>query len=192
MRVLKPKVDGTCFLDEILPMIRLTSSFSSHPSPASLATVASNYAAANLYLSSLAAQRRQRGVAANVIDIGAIMGIGYMAREVSDNVLAQCISAEYRKRSERLPARVRECFGSGQPEELITGLHVVAPEEDFKPAWCENPRFSHVVRSAASKAGHAVGMSTAAISPKELLKQGDAQDQVVQIVQGKIVDVHER
>lgn len=194
MWVLKPKVDGSRFLDEIfhddpLDFFILFSSLSCVFGNSGQ----SNYAAANMYMISLAAQRRQRGVAANVIDIGAIMGIGYMTREVSDNVLAQLISAGYRKMSERdfqlafANAILAGHVGSGQPEELITGLLVAAPEEDFKSAWCENPRFSHVVRSAASKAGHAVDKSVAAVSPKKLLKQADTQDQVLQIVQGKIL-----
>ena len=89
MRVLRPKVNGTRLLDDIFHNDRLDFfvMFSS------LASVfgnsgQSNYSAANMYMMSVAAKRRQRGVAASVIDIGAIMGTGYMAREVSEDVLS--------------------------------------------------------------------------------------------------------
>lgn len=199
MRVLKPKVDGTRFLDEIfydepLEFFILFSSLSCVFGNSGQ----SNYAAANMYMIGLAAQRRQRGAAASVIDIGAVMGIGYMAREVSDSVLAQLVGAGYRKMSEwdfRLAfanAILAGRVGSGHSEELITGLHVAAPEEDFKPTWCENSRFGYVVRSASSKAVHTMDKSAAAVSPGELLKLAETQSQVEQIVRGKIVRVYER
>ena len=198
MQVLKPKVDGTRFLDDLfyddpLDFFILFSSLSCVFGNSGQ----SNYAAANMYMISLAAQRRQRGVAASVIDIGAIMGIGYMAREVSRNVLAQLVTAGYRKMSERdfrlafanaiLAGRV----DSGQPEELITGLHVAAPDEDFKPTWYENSRFAHVIRSAASSIIDAADQAAAVVSPRELLKQAETQIQAEQIIKGKIVYVQD-
>ena len=199
MQVLKPKVDGTRFLDELfydykLDFFILFSSLSCVFGNSGQ----SNYAAANMYMISLAAQRRQRGVAASVIDIGAIMGIGYMAREVSHNVLTQLVTAGYRKMSERdfrlafASAILAGHVNSGQPEELITGLHVAAPDEDFKPTWYENSRFAHVIRSAASNIIDAADQSAAIVSPRELLKQAETQVEAEQIVQGKIDSIQEK
>ena len=192
MCVLRPKVDGTRYLDEIfrndpLDFFVLFSSLSCVFGNSGQ----SNYAAANMYMISLAAQRRQRGVAASVVDIGAIMGIGYMAREVSHNVLAQLVNAGYRKMSE---SDFRLAFAnavesgqkdSDQPEELITGLHVALPEENLKPAWSENPRFAHVIQKTASKAFYKKDKAAGTSSSRELLIHARTKAQVLQIIQGK-------
>ncbi|KAK5991435.1 Hybrid PKS-NRPS synthetase lepA [Cladobotryum mycophilum] len=76
-----PKVDGTTYLDEIFssPSLDFFILFSS------LSCIVgnigqSNYHAANLFMSSLAKQRREKGLAASVIDIGMVVDVGYVAR----------------------------------------------------------------------------------------------------------------
>ncbi|KAK1140467.1 putative Hybrid PKS-NRPS biosynthetic cluster [Aspergillus melleus] len=79
--VLKPKVEGSRYLDE---------TFSDHPLDffilfSSVGFVIgnsgqSNYVAANAFMASLVAQRRQKGLAASVMHIGAIIGAGYITR----------------------------------------------------------------------------------------------------------------
>lgn len=85
-KILKPKVLGSKFLDEI---------FSDKAKPldflvffSSVAYVTGNagqgiYGAANAFMASLTKQRRRRGLAASVINIGAILGAGYVSRELS-------------------------------------------------------------------------------------------------------------
>ena len=84
-KVMKPKVNGSIYLDEIF-----------HDSPldffiffSSVAAISGNkgqsiYGAANTFMHALAAQRRQRGVAGSVIDIGCVMGNGYVTRELTE------------------------------------------------------------------------------------------------------------
>ena len=85
-RVLKPKVHGSFYLDKIFS----DDSLDFFILFSSVAAVVgnrgqSNYSAANAFLCGLAAQRRARGLAASVIHIGAIVGTGYLTRNVSQD-----------------------------------------------------------------------------------------------------------
>lgn len=198
MRVLRPKVDGTRFLDDLFRNDKRLEFFVLFSSLSSVFgnSGQSNYAASNMYEIAVCAQRRERGVVASVIDIGAIMGIGYMAREVGQNVLGQLVENGYRKLSERdfhlafanaiLAGRV----GSDQPEELIMGLSSVAQSDQHKLAWTDNPRFSHVIQASSSRDGgnNGLGGSEATVSPRELLKLAESTDQVHKIIQDSVVD----
>ena len=85
LKVLKPKVDGSRYLDEIFhdDKLEFCVFFSS------LASIygnrgQSNYSAANAFMAALAAQRRSRGQAASILHLGAVMGAGYgMCRSFS-------------------------------------------------------------------------------------------------------------
>jgi hybrid polyketide synthase / nonribosomal peptide synthetase ACE1 len=193
-RVLRPKVEGSRILDQIF-----------HDDPldffvlfSSLSWVfgrngQSNYATANAYMAGLAAHRRARGVSASVIDIGAIMGTGYMAREVSDNILAQLVGSGYRKMSERdfhttfanaiLAGRVN----SGDPEEIITGIYIPAPGEgtNFKPPWSHNVRFGHVLQRSGQAAVTSQATSSQKESTQDLLKQSKTLNDISRVLQGK-------
>ncbi|KAL4795761.1 putative hybrid NRPS/PKS enzyme [Aspergillus venezuelensis] len=83
-KVLQPKVRGAQLLDELFhetPLdwfVFLSSMACITGSPGQSA-----YAAANQFLVGLAAERRRRGVAASTVHIGAILGTGYIARELN-------------------------------------------------------------------------------------------------------------
>ncbi len=78
---IKPKVDGTNNLNEL---------FGNSPLDffilfSSLACVIgndgqSNYSAANMYMTAIAHQRKSRGLAGSVMDIGRVVGVGYLER----------------------------------------------------------------------------------------------------------------
>ncbi|TLD23971.1 hypothetical protein PspLS_06415 [Pyricularia sp. CBS 133598] len=158
VRVLRPKVVGSILLDKIfesvpLDFFILISSLSCVLGNRGQA----NYDAANMFLVGLAKQRRSRGLAASVVDIGAIMGTGYMAREVKEQTLKQMVGAGFAKMSERdfymafahgilagQPEQVHDSSNS-RSEEVITGLNVPQPTAEFQPDWVTNPRFSHMI-----------------------------------------------
>ncbi|TKW51933.1 Nonribosomal peptide synthetase 14 [Colletotrichum tanaceti] len=88
-RVLRPKVEGSLNLDRVLgdEPLDFFVFFSS------VATVAGNpgqagYTTANLFMSGMAQQRRHRGLPASVVELGLIMGTGYITRE-KGNVLTR-------------------------------------------------------------------------------------------------------
>ncbi|KAF9887504.1 hypothetical protein FE257_010082 [Aspergillus nanangensis] len=80
-RTLKPKVDGSRHLDSLLSdtalefFIMLSSSLTIMGAHGQ-----TNYLAANMFMTGLAAQRRRRGVAASVIHVGYVTDVGYTTR----------------------------------------------------------------------------------------------------------------
>ena len=79
---LRPKVAGSINLEELFPEDSLHVFVLS----SSLASVLgkygqANYTAADSFMTSLAAQRRQRGLAASSIEIWALLGVGYITQE---------------------------------------------------------------------------------------------------------------
>ncbi|PKS11761.1 hypothetical protein jhhlp_001750 [Lomentospora prolificans] len=83
-KITKPKVNGSIYLDELFS----TDQLEFFVFFSSVAYVTGNagqsiYGAASAFMASLATQRRRRGLAASVINIGAILGTGYVSRELS-------------------------------------------------------------------------------------------------------------
>ncbi|EGR49882.1 uncharacterized protein TRIREDRAFT_59315 [Trichoderma reesei QM6a] len=147
--VFGPKVDGTKILDELF-----------HDQPldffimfSSLASIVgnrgqSNYVAANLFMSTIAEQRRRRGLAASVIHIGMVLGVGY----VSSTGIYESILRQYNYMP--IPEQdfldmFSEAIVVGRPEsshcpDLITGLNRHSLRDDVqRPFWHENLKFSH-------------------------------------------------
>lgn len=144
--VLAPKVQGSKNLDELffstdLEFFVLFSSIASVVGSKGQ----SNYGAANLFMHGLARQRRNRGVAASVMDIAMLLGVGYVARSL-DQYESQMKQYSYMAISEPefhnifAAAIVSGKPGSGHSPEIITG---VGPDSDAP--WTRDPRFSHFV-----------------------------------------------
>ncbi|RYP41495.1 hypothetical protein DL767_001000 [Monosporascus sp. MG133] len=147
--VLRPKVEGSKNLDELfhstdLDFFILFSSMGCIiGSPGQ-----SNYAAANMFMSTLAAQRRKRGVVASIIDIAMLLGVGYVAQAIEEgdsSIESQLQKLQYLAISE---SDFHDIFtaaiesgkpGSGLDPEVVTGLgeHPDAP-------WARIPRFWHL------------------------------------------------
>ncbi|KAJ4386024.1 hypothetical protein N0V93_008915 [Gnomoniopsis smithogilvyi] len=151
--VLGPKVQGSKNLDELFSTTKLDFFilFSS------LACVVgskgqSNYGAANLFMHTLAHQRRGRGVAASIIDIAMLLGVGYVARSI-DQYESQMRRYSYMAISEpEFHSIFAAAILSGKPEsnhspELIIGLGA-----DADAPWSKDPRFSNYVRNEQKSA----------------------------------------
>ncbi|RYP33861.1 hypothetical protein DL767_004591 [Monosporascus sp. MG133] len=142
--VLQPKVEGSKNLDELfysakLDFFVLFSSLSGVVgNPAQ-----SNYAAANMCMASLAAQRRKRGLAASVMDIGMLLGIGLM-NNAHGAVEEHMRNMDYMAISEpEFHVVCAEALLGGRPDsgldpELITGIG-----EELDTPWRRVPRFWH-------------------------------------------------
>ncbi|PTB70126.1 hypothetical protein BBK36DRAFT_1107986 [Trichoderma citrinoviride] len=147
--VFGPKVDGTKNLDEL---------FYDHPLDffimfSSLASIVgnrgqSNYVAANLFMSTIAEQRRRRGLAASVIHIGMVLGVGYVSTTgIYESTLRQY---NYMPIPEQdfldmfSEAIVVGRLEANHSPELITGLDRHSLREDAQRLfWQDNVKFSH-------------------------------------------------
>ncbi|KAJ5740883.1 Acetyl-CoA synthetase-like protein [Penicillium malachiteum] len=158
MKVVRPKVEGAINLQAVLSNVNLDFFVFFSSTTGVIGNFGqSNYTAANEFLASLAAQRQAAGLAASVINIGPVLGVGYVAREASQAVQDDLRRSGFMFVSERdfhqqfaegvLSGRA----GSGQCIEVTTGLRPVNAEATHKPTWFENPKFGHlVIRESSS------------------------------------------
>ncbi|KAH8667031.1 hypothetical protein BX600DRAFT_380683 [Xylariales sp. PMI_506] len=160
-RVLGPKIDGANHLDEIfsnddLEFFVLFSSVS-----CTMGNVGqSNYAAANGYLNGLARQRRKRGLAASIFDIGRVAGLGYI-ETIGQHLLDQLLALGLQSICE---SDLRQAFvetiisGYASPNDegdvsqavVTTGIRCFRDDEDVKGPWFTNPLFSHLIIESAN------------------------------------------
>lgn len=154
INVLKPKVDGSKNLDALFRkpgeldffiMLTSLSGVAGFPGQA-------NYSAANMFMTSLAAQRRRDGLAGSVLAIGMLTEIGYVSRA------GRALQDHLRTKFPCLPIAepefhqmFAEAIAAGRadsehPSEVVTGLagmkSTMAMDPD-RPPWFDNPRFAH-------------------------------------------------
>lgn len=141
--VLGPKVTGSRNLDEVFHFDDLDFFIMFSSIACVIGNKAqSNYGAANLYMHGLAQQRRKRGVAASIIDLPALLGVGYFARALDQyesklkHLRLKNIS-EVEFHSVFAAAIVAGHPGSSHGPELITGLSC-----STTATWSDNPRFA--------------------------------------------------
>ncbi|CAG8958435.1 hypothetical protein HYFRA_00011112 [Hymenoscyphus fraxineus] len=147
----------------------------------------SNYSAANAFLMSLAAQRRKRGLSASVINIGVIVGVGYITREVSNATLEDIKEGGYMWLPEQA---FHQIFAegiiagrkdSGLDPEVSTGVSHIKMTDERKPLWFDNPRFSHhLLHSSANDVGKSTGVTAAPL--KTQLQEALTKEEVFRIL----------
>ncbi|GKT49735.1 PKS-NRPS hybrid synthetase psoA [Colletotrichum spaethianum] len=162
-RVMRPKSVGSSNLDEIfcepdMEFFIMTSSFAAPGGHGGQ----SNYAAANMYMNGLAANRRLRGLAGSVLNIGVIYGLGLLHRERTD-IYAFLEKDGYPPISERdihhmfLEAIVAGRPLDGQIYDITTGLSRYSANREELLHWQKDPRFSHFTYDDSEEAGEGEG-----------------------------------
>nr|ALQ32967.1 putative polyketide synthase [Fusarium sp. NRRL 25184] len=147
--VFGPKVSGTLNLHELLQDEKLDFfiMFSS------LASVVgnrgqANYAAANLFMSAIAEQRRAKGLAGSVMHIGMVLGVGYVTSTGAYEATLRNFNYMAISETDLLNMFSQAIF-VGRPDshhdpELITGLNRYSLDnESQKYFWRDNMRFCH-------------------------------------------------
>ncbi|KAM7198454.1 acyl transferase/acyl hydrolase/lysophospholipase [Rhypophila sp. PSN 637] len=160
--VLEPKVQGSMYLDDLFSQpgdegqdLDFFIMFSS------LAYVVGNrgqsaYTAANAFMASLAANRRKRGLVASVVHLGAIVGPGYVSRELTADKRAVLHRSGFSFLSEGDFWEIfAEGVTAGRPNtlaadtkdrgnfEVAAGLRMDDEGDDKKTFW-GNPIFQHL------------------------------------------------
>lgn len=174
-RVLRPKTLGssnlhTVFRSSSLDFFIMTSSFAATGGHAGQ----SNYAAANMYMNGLAAQRRQQGLAGSVLNIGVIYGLGLLARETRADTYGALERDGYPPISERdlhhmfmeAIAAGRRPVQNGEAHDLTTGLARFRIDEPNPLHWHRDRRFCHFTVSEEMAASGLPGDK----QPKESLR----------------------
>ncbi|RJE23816.1 polyketide synthase [Aspergillus sclerotialis] len=187
-KVLRPKVDGSRYLDELFGSQQLEF-FVLFSSTASVVgnRGQSNYAAANLYMVGLANNRRRRGLAASVIDIGMVLGVGY----ITDNGIYESLL----KKHNLMPISESEFHNmfaeavvagrpdSGKPVQLTTGLHRASLSDDGnQPFWSRNARFSHFVKDTDTTTADS-SFDAQVVPVKQLLRSALSKESHEQILE---------
>lgn len=185
--VLRPKVQGSKILDELFYDTHLDFfiMFSS------LACIVgnsgqSNYGAANMFMTSLAYQRRSRGVAASIMHIAMLLGVGYVARSIDQYESTLLQKYKYMAISETgFHDLFAEAILSGRPDsigagevEIITGL-----SEDSDAPWRENPRFSHYQRQERGLNIEGKQRSGTAVNVREQLAEAETDEEALKVVE---------
>ena len=155
MDTLRPKIDGSRLLDALfqedtLDFFVLFSSLTCACGNSGQA----NYTAANMFMVGLAEQRKRKGLAGSVIDIGAMMGVGVLVRDRSYALQKQLRDYGYLWMSERdFHHSFAEAVLAGRPEspqspEVMAGIKLTRRDEIGITQWASNPRFLHCLLHA--------------------------------------------
>ncbi|KAJ6020506.1 hypothetical protein N7540_006010, partial [Penicillium herquei] len=185
-KVFRPKIQGSILLDELFSedtldfMIFFSSMAAITGNPGQVA-----YNAANMFMNSLAAQRRSRGLAGYAINIGAIVGNGYVTRELNMDQQNYLYRVGHSWMSEQ---DFREVFAEGvlscrdrtsSSSELCSSLRI---DDDESKNWVGNPIFQHLVTKSNSfiRSGK---KNKAGVMLKIQLPEATSTDEVMEIVQ---------
>ncbi len=134
-KVLAARVDGSKLLDDVfhdtpLDFFIMISSLTTYLGNKGQ----SNYAASNMFMSTLAQQRRRRGFAASVIELSSLMGIGHVRiANTFDAAYFRSLGATNVSETD-LHAMFAEAINVGSPEsqenpEIITGMSTLYHDE---------------------------------------------------------------
>ncbi|TQW02595.1 polyketide synthase [Cordyceps javanica] len=153
---IKPKVNGSWNLHKYMPQdvdffILLSSTVGVVGSRGQC-----NYAAGNTYMDALASHRRSKGLAGSALDLGVMLGVGFLAEETTAKVHDNIQSWAFLGIRERefigiLEAAMRNESSSGvpMPPQLILGLGtggMMAHGKKKYPWWFNDRKFSHLVQ----------------------------------------------
>lgn len=195
-KVLRPKVDGSLHLDSLFQdstgsgALDFFVFFSSVGSiPGNLGQ--SNYAAANLFMASLAEKRRRRGLAASIMHIGPILGVGYVTQQkVAMEGLSQISMGiseqDFLHHFAEAVVAGRPGSGSSAPLEITAGLARTTPSPDLDVS----PLVSHYVKDRETLAAAGLLSGDGAgpkVSVREQLARAAGRAQVARVVRDALL-----
>ncbi|KAJ5019762.1 Lovastatin nonaketide synthase [Colletotrichum sp. SAR 10_99] len=160
----------------------------------------SNYNAANAYLQALAQYRRTKGLVASTIHVGAVMGIGYLARTHFDEQLlkvhdmgklaerdfhtlfAEAIVSGRCALGQEKDNTTRMSVSDMSDIEVITGFPVFEAKNKNSFRLWDNPRFGHLRTPENSLSHVGEGSSASRVSIKERLREATTVDEAKEAI----------
>ncbi|PNY23690.1 LOW QUALITY PROTEIN: Hybrid Polyketide synthase-nonribosomal peptide synthetase [Tolypocladium capitatum] len=207
--VLRPKVNGSRILDDVFSTAKLDFfvMLSSVNAATGMAGQA-NYSAANMvsqwlydlpqrFMAGLAADRRARGLAASVVDIGMVIGIGVIQRTEGDagtgaiekNLRRQNLAPISERDLHHVLAEAIVAGTRNRDVEIITGLQHYQSSSPNRPLWYKNPRFSHLVTEVAfSRQGSEIWDVSARITAKPTLASAVNAEEASQMLETALIE----
>ncbi|KAM7200662.1 acyl transferase/acyl hydrolase/lysophospholipase [Naviculisporaceae sp. PSN 640] len=169
-QVLEPKVQGSLHLHELFSSSSNSLDFFIMFS--SLAYIVGNrgqsaYTAANAFMASLAARRRRLGLPASVVHLGAIVGPGYVSRELTAEKRAVLHRSGFSFLSEQdfwevfaegVLASKPTCKDEPSEFEIMAGLRI-DQEGDGSKTFSWNPVFQHLIKKQSDQEASGDGLT---------------------------------
>ncbi|RYP65279.1 hypothetical protein DL771_008391 [Monosporascus sp. 5C6A] len=175
-KVTQPKVNGSSYLEEIFHDIN----FDFFVFFSSMACVTGNpgqsaYAAANMFMSGLAAQRRHKGLNTSIMHISAIFGNGYVTKKLTlaQQEFSRKVGNMWLSKQDFRQIFAKAVFTGqhkrGSFPELSTGLITINNGDNSKKniTWFYNPMFQHCIKES---------QDSELLLPKELTPNLDPND----------------
>lgn len=187
------KVQGTIHLDQLLGDADLdfficfssVSAVAGNPGQ-------SNYTAANLFMTSVAERRRRRGLAASVMHISPLLGVGYVSEKIDLTKTNFARTSGYSLHAERdfhqqfaeavVAGRANDPSALPRPLEVAMGLHKVSRDPEKLPFWFENPTISHFISNDGDARQKDSKSVERAESVESLLASAESWDRVHQVL----------
>ena len=187
--VIRPKVLGSIHLDQIfydvdLDFFVLLSSINCVIGNVGQA----NYAAANMGMCGVAANRRKRGLASVAVNVGAVMGAGYITqsdRQLDVTVAKMAMMHLSEEDFHQIFAEAMEAGYIDSPvgPEVSTGLLDISPDSANLPKWYSNPKFARFIVHQTAGSDDKKEQSNAT-SIQDRLRACRTQQDVLQVIKG--------
>ena len=149
--VIRPKVLGSMHLDRIFHDVNLDFFVLLSSINCIIGNVGqANYAAANMGMCGVAANRRKRGLSSSVVNVGAIIGVGYITQSARQLDITVANTHMIRLSEEDFHQIFAEAMEAGHLDssagpEVSTGLLDVSPDAADTLKWYSDPKFAHLI-----------------------------------------------
>lgn len=192
-KVTRPKVEGSIHLNDLFRGHLDFFIFLSSISPVIGIPGQSAYAAANMFMLSLAEQRRQQGLASSVVHIGPILGAGYITERNHDTTymlqsMASVHMSEHDFHQLFAEGIVAGRAGSLGSVEVTAGIRRVRLIEESQPKWATNPFMGHFLLEGGSPLNTHSNIGKQALPLERQLAEARSQNEVQYILRKAVID----
>ncbi|KAF9872525.1 hypothetical protein CkaCkLH20_10022 [Colletotrichum karsti] len=186
--VTRPKVLGSIHLDRIFHDVDLDFFVLLSSINCVIGNVGqANYAAANMGMIGVAGNRRKRGLRSSVVNVGAIIGIGYITQSERQLDVTVAKTAMMHLSEQDFHQIFAECMEAGHLDnpngpEISTGLLPITSDMANIPPWYHDPKFTRFLVQQSISNGDGKQEKTNSASIQDLLRECRSRQEVLQVV----------